>query len=342
MKTLLKYLLIPLLASRPVTSIADIFISRGVPIFMLHRVAASSTDPNVQTADNLRKCLQYLLDNNYTFISLEELILAIKEKLPLPKNSVAFTMDDGYLDQAEIVAPIFLEFNCPLTFFVITGFLDQKLWPWDTQVSWIISNTEKTELTLNFSDEPLNIKIGPKNNRSRARKLVRNYFKKIDASQISTSINQLAEAANIEPPETPPVQDRALNWQQARSLEKQGIRFAPHSITHRIMSKLDGETAKHEILKSWKTLQDELESPLNVFCYPTGRITDYGSRETEILKNNGFIGAVSTTESSVDTENSPEKQLYALPRVSFPNNMPDFIQCCSWIEKAKNMLRNPH
>jgi len=131
-----------------------------------------------------------------------------------------------------------------------------------------------------------------------------------------------------------------MNWQQARDLEKKGIRFAPHSITHRIMSKLDREAVEQEILESWQTLQNELENPLKVYCYPTGRIMDFGSREIEILKNNGFIGAVSTIAGHVESDKNPEKQLFTLPRFNLPNNMADFIQYCGWIEYAKHIMRS--
>ena len=336
MKALLKKLLIPPFASQFVSSVATHIFGRGIPVFLLHRISAETTKNNGISTTHLRRCLQYLVDNGYTFVSLETVIRSITDETPLPEKAVVFTMDDGFLDQAEIAAPIFLEFNCPLTFFVISGLLDQKLWPWDSQSSWIINNTKKTELTLEFPDERLHIKIDDKNNRHQARELTRNYLKEVEATHIPSLLKQLADTAAVVLPETPPEQCQAMNWDKARELEKQGIQFAPHSVTHRILSKLDRENAENEILGSWQTLQKELLSPLNLFCYPTGRVLDFGPREIDVLKKNHFIGAVSTLPGHVELDNDPVNQLFTLPRFELPDNMTDFIQYCSWIEHAKN------
>ena len=96
----------------------------------------------------------YLVRNKYNFISLERLVLALRNEEALPPKPVVFTLDDGYVDQAEIAVPIFLEFDCPVTFFVITGMLDHTLWPWDAKVSWIIETTGKTSLDTTISGQP--------------------------------------------------------------------------------------------------------------------------------------------------------------------------------------------
>jgi peptidoglycan/xylan/chitin deacetylase (PgdA/CDA1 family) len=336
MKTLLKNILIPPFASRMVSAVAVSIFGRGIPVFLLHRMASPENGFNGTSAEHLRTCLQYLSDNDYSFISLENLIRSISQNKALPEKAVVFTMDDGYIDQAEIAAPIFLEFDCPLTFFVISDLLDKNLWPWDAQTSWIIDNTEKNELVINFPDEELRVAIKHKSNRHQARELIRNYFKEVEATLLPSLLKQLAAAADITPPSSPPEQFQALSWDKARELEKQGIRFAPHSVSHNILSKLDREAVKHEILDSWQTLNRELDNPLNVFCYPTGRVLDFGPREIKILQENGFLGAVTTTPGYVESEATSERQLYQIPRFELPDNMADFIQYCSWIEHAKH------
>ncbi len=336
MKTLLKKLFIPPFSGRLVSSVATRIFGRGIPVFLLHRISAEATQPNELSSGHLRRCLQYLVDNDYTFISLENMIRAISDNSPLPDKAVVFTMDDGFLDQAEIAVPLFLEFNCPLTFFIISDLVDQQLWPWDSQVSWIINNTRKNEVFLDFSDERLHIKIDQNTARRYARELTRNYLKEVQATELPFLLKQLAAAAEVSLPETPPAECQAMSWDKARELEGLGVQFAPHSKTHRILSRLDRETAADEILGSWHILKDQLTEPLNVFCYPTGRILDFGPREKDILRNNGFIGAVTTIPGYVEPKKDVNNQLFALPRFDLPNNMTDFIQYCSWIERAKH------
>ena len=87
-----------------------------------------------------------------------------------------------------------------------------------------------------------------------------------------------------------------------------------------------------EIQDAWLTIVKELNSPLKIFCYPNGSLIDYSEREIEILKNTGYMGAMSTTSDIVKYKAISGDQLYSLPRLALPDNMIDFIQYCSWLE----------
>ncbi|VAW54762.1 hypothetical protein MNBD_GAMMA06-583 [hydrothermal vent metagenome] len=334
MKNLLKNFILTPLASRPVSLLASQFLNSHTPIFLVHQLVHDEDGYGI-TLHHLRKCLGYLVKNGHHFISLEDAISAIKNNTLLPKKSVVFTMDDGYMEQATIVAPIFLEFNCPITFFIISDVLDQKLWPWDAKVSWLISNSPKSQLTINFDDETLHLDISSTEKKHHARHRVRDYIKETSAEEVDYNLNKLALAAGISIPDTAPELYKAANWDIVRDLENKGVRFAPHSKTHRILSKMQATTARLEIEHSWKRLNEELHNPLNVFCYPTGRQFDFGPREIGILKENNFIGAVSTIPGFIRTNKKHHHKLYSLPRLALPDNMPDFIQYCSWIESIR-------
>lgn len=308
----------------------------GIPIFLLHRIAIDEdTCSGAITPEHLRRCLSYLVDRDYTFISLEQLITALANDRKLPPRSVVFTIDDGYLDQANIAAPIFLEFGCPLTFFVITGMIDQSLWPWDAKISWITENTRQHLLKAEINGHPVEISLGGKNDRRRAKRVLQDILRETPAAQVPAAVHSLAQAAEIEIPIQPPASYQSMDWGKARALEHKGVRFAPHSVSHHILSRLDEASVQQEVLASWETMQREMENPLKVFCYPTGRQIDYGQREIELLKREGFLGAVSTIPKLVGPGNYTAGQLFNLPRLTLPENMNDFIQCCTWIEYAK-------
>lgn len=335
MKTLLKKLIVPALSNKAVSSLAAPLFGCGTPVFMLHRVFDDNQRYKGISPQHLRQCLRYLKEQNYNFISLETLIESLANKVELPKKSIVFTMDDGYLDQAQVACPIFIEYECPITFFVITDLLDQSLWPWDAQVSWIVDNTDKQCISLHLEDETIQVTISDKDNRHGAREAIRNPLKEIAAENIPEIIRQLAESADLNLPAEPPGAYQPLSWDCARDLESKGIQFAPHSMSHRILSKLDRESCEQEILGSWKKLQKEMKSPLKVFCYPTGRVLDFGPREISILQQAGFIGAVATTPGYIDLKQDYKQQIFRIPRFELPDNMADFVQYCSWIEYAK-------
>jgi peptidoglycan/xylan/chitin deacetylase (PgdA/CDA1 family) len=335
MKSLLNQLFVPILADQRISALATRYFGHGVPIFMVHRIKSEDQSIAGITPEHLRRCLHYLVENGYDFLSLETIIQSLGNREPLPEKAVAFTMDDGYVDQARLISPIFLEFNCPVTFFVITGMLDQKLWPWDSQVSWIIENSKKSVLEVALSDEVLRLDIDDAPKMRHARQTIRDFMKEMDAELIHEDICNLARAAGTPVPDTAPPDYQPLNWEMARELEKKGIRFAPHSRTHRILSKLGRDAVESEIRSSWETMTSHLDRPLKVFCYPTGRRLDFGPREIDILKKEGFLGAVSTIPGYVTNSMSPQEQLFSLPRFELPESMTYFMQYCSWIEYAK-------
>ena len=327
----------PLLASRPAAAIANLFFSRGIPVFMLHRMTHASQSMNGKTASgHLRRCLHYLVKNQYNFISLERLVFALRSQEALPPKPVVFTLDDGYVDQAEIAVPIFLEFDCPVTFFVITGMLDQTLWPWDAKVSWIMETTGKTSLNTTIAGHPVNLYLGGSHERRLARRLLHDHIREANAADVPEILQQLASDAEVLIPQEAPASYHSLSWEMARQLEQEGVQFAPHSVTHNILSKLSRESQEREIHDSWLTMTNELVRPLKIFCYPTGRIIDFGDREIETLKSNGFLGAVTTIPGVYKIEYTAEKYIYSLPRFSLPQSMGEFMQYCSWIESARS------
>jgi peptidoglycan/xylan/chitin deacetylase (PgdA/CDA1 family) len=338
MKPEIKNKLVDLLACPACSHLGKMLFGYGVPIFMLHRMqnSTSSNQSKSNTSDEyLRQCLRYLTDNNYTFLSLQDLIIALSKKQTLPKKSVVFTMDDGFEDQVKIAAPIFLEFNCPVTVFLITGMLDNKLWPWDDQVAYLLKNTSEPALDITIGEENYHFELDSTQNRNKARRILRDAIKSVSFSELNNILERLESATKTRIPKTPPPEYIPMTWDLAREYEKRGIEFAPHSISHPILSKLDNETMKQEMLGSWRRVKEELVSPKPIFCYPTGRYSDFGWREVKVLQESGFIGAVSTIPAQVRTQLVNNYYLYGLPRYALPNTFHDFKMYCSWIEYAK-------
>ncbi len=336
MKKKLKNLLVTSLTMPSVAAFGSKVFGNGVPIFMLHRFESDSHSCSGTPPSHLRHCLHYLSENNFTFISLTELLTALSDAKPLPPKSVVFTIDDGYADQIEVAAPIFLEFNCPVTIFLITGMLDGKLWPWDAKVSHLINYTEKDFLAFSLAGEHFQLSLSNQENRRNAVKTIKDTMKALSAENVDDMLNQIAEATGETLPATPPDDFRPMTWDMARKYESKGIHFAPHTVSHRILSKLNADSAENEIVNSWKRIKEELTSPSPVFCYPTGRYCDYGPREIDILKKAGFIGAVSTYPAQVERVKKSTKYLYQLPRFGFPSTLEEFIHDVSWLGYARN------
>lgn len=102
MNPALKRLVLAALTARPVSRIWAPFMRGRGSIFMFHRFA----DPDLGTTGHdpklLRAALAYLRSERYDLIDLMELFRRLRQAAPKLDRAVAFTMDDGYLDQGAV------------------------------------------------------------------------------------------------------------------------------------------------------------------------------------------------------------------------------------------------
>lgn len=335
MKQQLKTILVPLLASKPVSVVAERIFGAGIPIFMLHRTETGASSSGTHTPEVIRRHLQYLKKKGHSFVSVMDVHAAVRGKKTLPPRSIAFTIDDGFLDQATIAAPVFVEFECPLTIFLITGFLDGDLWPWFSQVQHLVGTSGISSFELEFPDNRHSFSTECSISRKKSASAIIEMMKSLDAERIPDLIDQLSRATRVAVPKDPPNEFRPMTWDIARELEQKGISFGPHTISHPILANVSDQRSKREIVDSWRRMKEELVHPVPIFCYPNGRICDYGRREIDFIRNAGLVGAVSTVHEQVELNNEGELYEFNLPRFSFPDSVEDLVQYSTWIERAK-------
>ncbi len=323
------------LASTPVPQwFGRMLAGRFLPIFMLHRYVDEQGEPDSKLIQVLRQQLQYVRDRGYRPLRLFDLMQRMEQGEPLPKRSVVFTVDDGFFDQAEILGPLFAEFDIPFTCFVITDFLDGKLWSWDDHMVYVLARSRKPRIDLTLPDGSrfsfdTSVFFKPQ-----IRKL-RQALKSGDQTHIYDWLDQLYQAAEVDRPEKTPDAYRPMSWEQAAELIRLGHDIGPHTRSHRILSRLSDQEAEQEILESWEILQQRLPESVPVFAYPTGRKQDFTQRDRDTVEKSSLIGAVSTVPEAMNAVSDR----YALPRYGMPHGMTDFIQYLDWIEVVKNRLR---
>ncbi len=304
------------------------------PIFMLHRLIASTEEATQTRQKHIRWCLEYIRKHKYQPLSLAQLISAYRSNQPVPVKSVVFTIDDGFWDQFELAAPLFAEYDIPLTCFVITDFLDQKLWPWDDQVKHILNSTKLPNFMVNLPNgTSLSVEI-PKQRSSSVVKL-QNILKALPQEELYTWLKTLYRSAEVDTPSTVPAAHRPMSWSDAQQFINSGHAIASHTCTHLTLSQLPTPLARSEIEISWQALSQRLTGASKIFAYPTGRISDFGIRDQKLLEELGFDGAVST----VHRHAKKATNLYSLPRFSLPNDKANFVQSLSFIEELKSKLQ---
>lgn len=329
-----------LLANRFMNKAMGGLLTGRATIFMLHRIADPAHEIGGSDPALLHRALTVLRRIGCRFMAVEELVRHWSNGDPVPPYTVAFTIDDGFADQADVMVPILLEHQVPLTMFLITGFIDGLIWPWHSRLAWIFRNTRRAMLEVDTPFGPWRYDLEPDELRRDALRKFRDLCTQCPHTQLEPTIAAIEKAAGLEVPTTPPAEYRPMSWDRVRDLAARGVRFGPHSVTHGIASRMDDETATFELLEAPRRIHAETGDCSPIYCWPVGRQEDFSARDIHIVQQAGFLGALAAQDDyALRSEHRGSEEQYRIRRFSFPDNLGDVLQYATWVERAKQVLR---
>ena len=270
----------------------------GFRILMYHRFSA---DDSSELQDSLsRQCAH--LTSRYTLVSLTEIARSLSGGPPLPPNALTVTVDDGYRDFRRNAYPVFRAHNIPMTVFLVSGFVDHKIWLWWDQIRYSLEHTQTRffRLTLYPGQPPTSFTLETWEQRQEAAMLLIEAAKKVDNNLRLSLLQRLAELLAVELPAIPPPAMAPMDWAEIQFLAANNVEFGAHTQTHPILSRLqDPAELTAEIGHSKKRIEDMLQRPVQHFCYPNGQREDVHPLSYKILEQNRFQTAV-TAERGVN------------------------------------------
>lgn len=98
------------------------------PVLMYHYVLdteKAKKDKRIVSPRALEAQLRFLKENEYRVIPLEEFATLVREKQPIPRNTVVLTFDDGHLDNYTNAYPLLKKYHLPATMFVIVNAISE-------------------------------------------------------------------------------------------------------------------------------------------------------------------------------------------------------------------------
>lgn len=335
----LKELIVRALAADPVVALTS--RSTGwATLFMMHRLSLPEHGLVGHDPAALRATLEWLRRHRYEILDLESLLRRLGGEGPPLRRAVAFTLDDGYIEQIEVAAPIFAEFDAPSTTFLATGFVDRELWLWWDQIEFMLDHAAEPRLEMTVGPQRYALDLSSPLARDRSRAKLCEACKRIPEQDKAAVLARLAAIANVDLPNHAPARYAPITWDQAREAEKQGMRFGAQTVTHPILSMTDELQSRREIELSWQRVKEEVRTPVPVFCYPNGTPLDYGARETAVLEELGFLGAVASTTGFVETRDQRVNGArFQIPRFPYGDSLAGNIQFVSGVERLKSKVR---
>ena len=104
-----------------------------IPVLCYHNIATQNEKANYPeesdwtiTTDNFKEHLDYLKNNNYKTLTMDEFYNWKIGNINLPYKSVLITFDDGFLSNYEYAFKLLKEYNMNSTVFVFGSFIDNS------------------------------------------------------------------------------------------------------------------------------------------------------------------------------------------------------------------------
>lgn len=336
----LKHLALRALTGRGLAPLYRLVMRGRATILMLHRFQDAETGVAGHDPAQLRSCLASLRADGYRFADLHELLSGLGAGQPGWDRSIAFTIDDGYRDQVAIGGPVFAEFDCPVTTFVTTGFLDGTMWFWWDRIEYVFRTTKRASFDVTLDSSSKRFARGPQDY-SAAQSEFTTHCKALTDGDKLRAIEQLATAAEVAVPARPPAPYAPMSWDELRAAERRGMRFGPHTVTHPILARTADDQARFEITESWRRLREQTPRAVPVFCYPNGQMGDFGARDIGFIRAAGMRAAVVGVPGYADhaTLSGAPDAPYLVPRFGYTEDLPVLRQYVSGLEALKNAAR---
>jgi len=180
--------------------------ARTLPVLAYHRVAPTGSDalrPWRLTPEEFDAQLRWLHDAGYRSVGVDDWRAWVDHDVPLPRQSVAITFDDGYVDFQTHAWPLLQKYGFTAQVYLVAG------------------------------------AIGKTNRWDRRHK------------------------------ETVPL----LTWSNIRDLQREGVRFGSHTVTHRSLPSLPLSAVLGELRQSRDMLEQGLGVEVSSVAYPFGQVT---------------------------------------------------------------------
>ena len=297
------------LTARLIRTIGNSIAPRGkgegrLCIVNYHRILEQG-DPLLESEPNLAtfEWHMQLLAECFHVMPLQEALDTLATER-MPPRAVCITFDDGYRSTHDLALPVLNKLQLPASVFITTGHMDQGSM-WNDMILEAIRQQPSGELDLRSAG----LAVYPL--RSTA-------DRKATANQVTESTKYLPPTARSELLKTLEAlagkslqQSLMLTREMIIELAQNNIEIGGHTITHPILTKLDDDAARFEIMENKRQLEDIIGKPISLFAYPNGKTgMDYDQRHVTMVEQAGYRAAFTTEVGAVTRQNHP----YEIPR----------------------------
>lgn len=282
-------------------------------ILMFHRVVPERNSPRIYnhlgleiSPARLEDTIRFFRKRDYDFVSLDNLG-EYRNAKPGKRRFVAFTFDDGYVDNFDFAYPILKKHGVPFTIYVTTGQPDGHAFLWWYLLEEMILNNDSLDMQLD--GQPILFNLGSLrekelafNRISRilmvADKKALGFYKATLFSKYLDGSARLTKALS-------------LNWSRIREMSDDPlVTIGAHTVNHFPLNSLQDGESKFEMAESKRIIESHIDREVGHFCYPTGL---YSQREVAFAAACGYRSATTVNMTNFFAEHFSNP--FALPRI---------------------------
>jgi peptidoglycan/xylan/chitin deacetylase (PgdA/CDA1 family) len=230
------------------------------------------------------------LSSQYVPCSLDEAVARLRHN-DLPDNAVVVTFDDGYRDNFLHAYPILTRFRIPATIFLATDAIGSGRVLWFEQVFEAFRKTRQTTLYA-FGNPLTDYSLGaPRQRLDTQRKvlgMLRSLPNEVRQDWLKILLDRLEVSA------APNRAGVMLSWDEVRLMDRGGISFGSHTVTHPILSQVSSAQTSFEVEESKRTIEKQLGKPVKGLAYPNGSAEDFTETTKRALQEAGYSYALTT------------------------------------------------
>lgn len=303
-------------ASTLATSAGLMKAARGAGvIFTLHHVRPETppvAGPNRHleiTPQFLDLAITQLKVLGYDFIALSDVPARLQS--PSAKPFAAFTLDDGYRNNAEHALPVFARHGVPFTVFIAQGLAEHRQPLWWEIMGRLLRENDRIIFDFGSGPETLDVRTPVQQLDTFFR--FASYVWSREETDAVRNLCGLAERYGIEPLAI--TRELLMGPEELKTFAAHPlVSLGAHTVTHRKLCRLSADEAQSEMRKSADWLADLTGQRPLAIAYPYGSRDAVGPREFQTARDLGFVIGL-TTQPGMLTGADLSRPT-ALPRVS--------------------------
>lgn len=225
--------------------------------------------------------------DNFTPLSLADVLDTLDRGAPLPPRSLVVTFDDGHFDNYTNAFPVLKSLGVPATIFLSTAYIDSPHTPfWFDRVAQLFFHAPAGQMALRELEYTATLGT-TQTRRHETGQLLRRLKREPNVRRLAVLDELEALLAQHVPAGKAPRRS-AMTWDEVRKMASAGIEFGSHTVTHPILSRLDDAEVLRELSDSRERIRSQTGRPTDTVAYPVGKADAYDDRTIQAAKACGY------------------------------------------------------